>query len=85
MTELSQPAPAKPPRSQWLDVWDQFKNHRGALWGGILFIVIVLWVFLGPLFWSYDPTFIDIRSRNLGPSLAHPFGTDQLGRVRSHA
>jgi peptide/nickel transport system permease protein len=21
----------RPPRSQWLDVWDQFKTHKGAL------------------------------------------------------
>jgi len=69
-----------PPRNQWLDVWDQFKSHKGALYGGILFLVIVLWVFLGPLVWHLDPTQIDIRSRNLGPSWEHPFGTDQLGR-----
>ncbi len=70
----------QPPRSQWRDVWDQFKNHKGALYGGILFLVIVLWVYLGPLLWTIDATHIDIRARNQGPSLAHPFGTDQLGR-----
>ncbi|QBF31306.1 ABC transporter permease [Thalassococcus sp. S3] len=80
MTEISQPVPSRPPRSQWLDVWDQFKTHKGALWGGILFLLIVAAVFLGPFFWTIDPTFIDIRARNQGPSLAHPFGTDQLGR-----
>jgi peptide/nickel transport system permease protein len=80
MTDLSDPIPAKPPRSQWLDVWDQFKTHKGALLGGITFVVIVLSVFLGPWIWSIDPTYIDIRARNQGPSLIHPFGTDQLGR-----
>ena len=80
MTDLSNPVPAKPPRSQWLDVWDQFKTHKGALWGGIIFVIIVVTVFLGPFVWTIDATYIDIRSRNLGPSLAHPFGTDQLGR-----
>jgi len=81
MTDLtSQPTPTKPPRSQWWDVWDQFKSHKGALMGGIVFFLIVLVVFLGPFFWPLDATFIDIRSRNQGPSLAHPFGTDQLGR-----
>ncbi|MCR9125292.1 MAG: ABC transporter permease [Rhodobacteraceae bacterium] len=72
--------PSRPPRSQWRDVWDQFKSHKGALWGGIIFLAIVLLVFLGPIFWTYDPTFIDIRSRNQGMSWQHPFGTDQLGR-----
>lgn len=80
MTELSNPIPSKPPRSQWLDVWDQFKTHRGALLGGILFFLIVASVYLGPFLWDIDATHIDIRSRNQGPSLAHPFGTDQLGR-----
>ena len=69
-----------PPRSQWLDVWDQFKTHKGALMGGILFLLIVLTVYAGPLFGSIDATHIDIRARNQGPNLAHPFGTDQLGR-----
>lgn len=68
------------PRSQWLDVWDQFKTHKGALLGAIILLVIVAVVFLGPLVWSLDATQIDIRARNQGPSWAHPFGTDQLGR-----
>jgi peptide/nickel transport system permease protein len=80
MTELSNPTPTKPPRNQWWDVWDQFKTHRGALIGGIVFILIVLTVFVGPWFWTIEATHIDIRARNQGPSLAHPFGTDQLGR-----
>ena len=74
------PVPDRPPRSQWLDVWDQFKTHKGAMLGGIIFVLIVLAVFLGPWFWDVEATYIDIRSRNQGPSLSHPFGTDQLGR-----
>ena len=70
----------KPPRSQWADVWDQFKHHKGAMAGGIIFLAIVLTVFLGPLVWTVEPTLIDIRARNQGMSLEHPFGTDQLGR-----
>jgi len=67
-------------RSQWWDVWDQFKTHKGALFGAAVFLFIVLAVTVGPLFWTTEPTFIDIRARNSGPMLAHPFGTDQLGR-----
>ena len=81
MTDLTnQPVPARPPRSQWLNVWDQFKHHKGAMAGGIIFFVIVIAVFLGPLVWTIEATHIDIRARNQGLSLAHPFGTDQLGR-----
>ena len=77
---MTEPQPLQPPRSQWRDVWDQFKVHRGALAGGILFVLIVAAVYLGPFIWTVDPTFIDIRARNQGPNLSHPFGTDQLGR-----
>jgi len=68
------------PRNQWLDVWDQFKTHKGALLGLAFFVFIVLGVTLGAYIWPLDAQFIDIRARNQGPSLAHPFGTDQLGR-----
>jgi len=77
---VSGPMPSHPPRSQWRNVWDQFRRHKGAMAGAVVFLVIVLGVFLGPLVWDRLPTFIDIRARNQGPSLDHPFGTDQLGR-----
>ena len=88
MTDTSQsPTPhssvddlQRPARSQWRDIWDQFKVHKGALVGMGFFVFILLFVVIGPLIWPIDPTYIDIRARNSGPSLAHPFGTDQLGR-----
>lgn len=75
--------PVVPPtknRSQWSDVWRQFRSHRGAMVALVLFVGIILFVSIGPLLWRIDPTFVDIRARNQGFSLAHPFGTDQLGR-----
>ena len=69
-----------PGSSYWGDVWLQFKKHKGALLGAIIFFGIVISVMLGPLLWPFEPNAIDIRSRNQGPSLLHPFGTDQLGR-----
>ena len=69
-----------PQRSQWLNVWAQFKTHRGAVMGMAFFIFVSLLVAFGPMFWTLEPNFIDIRAKNQGPSLAHPMGTDQLGR-----
>ena len=69
-----------PPRSQWRDVWDQFRTHRGAMVGMIVFVGIVAFVFLGPYIYSVDPKFINIRARNQGMSWQYPLGTDQLGR-----
>ncbi len=69
-----------PQRNQWLDVWDQFKTHKGAVMGMGFFVAVCIIVALGPLLWTLDSNFIDIRAKNQGPSLAHPMGTDQLGR-----
>lgn len=58
MSELSNPVPARPPRSQWLDVWDQFKSHRGAMFGAFVFVFVVASVYLGPFIWRVDPQFL---------------------------
>ncbi len=80
MTDQTIDLKAAKPRNQWWDVWDQFRTHKGALVGMVIFAIIVLGTLLGPFFWDVDPKYINIRSRELGPSLAHPLGTDQLGR-----
>jgi peptide/nickel transport system permease protein len=67
-------------RSQWWDVWDQFRQHRGAMAGVAVFGAILLLVTVGPWIWTVDPTFNDYRARLSGPTWAHPLGTDQLGR-----
>ena len=89
---LKDKEPSKPPRSQWRDVWDQFRKHKGAVWGGGFLLFITLGVLLGPYLWQLEPTKLDIRNKNWRPiytllwesgakvGWAHPFGTDQLGR-----
>lgn len=62
------------------DLWRNFTRHRGAMAGAVTFGFIMLCVGLGPLIWRIDPGHLDILARDQGPSLAHPFGTDQLGR-----
>ena len=70
----------RPSRNQWWDVWDQFKTHKGAMAGMVVFFSIILFVTAGPWIWTVDPGFINIRARNQGMSWTHPLGTDQLGR-----
>ena len=89
---LKDKEPSKPPRSQWRDVWDQFRKHKGAVWGGGFLLFITLGVVFGPYIWTIDPTTLDIRNKDWRPvytllwdgeakaGWAHPFGTDQLGR-----
>lgn len=50
--------PTAPPRSQWADVWAQFKAHRGAMWGAAVFMAIVFLVVAGPWFYWNDPQIV---------------------------
>ena len=82
MTELK----LERPRSQWRDVWAQFRHHKGAMAALVLLGLLMAFVLVGPLVWQIDPNFIEpntakmFKLRNLPPSWAHPLGTDQLGR-----
>lgn len=46
----------------------------------ILLVTIVVSSLIGPMIYPYAYDKINFRSRNQGPSLIHPLGTDQLGR-----
>ena len=80
MTDKAQTNAINKTNNKWLDVWNEFKNHKGALAGAIIFALIVILVLLGPFVWPYEANGINNRIRNQGPSFAHPLGTDQLGR-----
>jgi peptide/nickel transport system permease protein len=89
---LKDKEPSKPPRSQWVDVWDQFRKHKGALFGGGFLLFITFAVLFGPYIWTLDPQKLDIRNKDLRPIYTaiwdsgakvawnRPFGTDNLGR-----
>lgn len=71
MTEtVSNIQTTRAPRNQWWDVWDQFRTHKGALFGLGFFIFALLFVYVGPLFWTVDSQFIDIRARNTNHMVA---------------
>jgi peptide/nickel transport system permease protein len=73
-------APIAKHRSLWADVWSQYATHKGALFGTVVFFFIVLAVIFGPYIHDLDPQFLNIKDKNQDPSLAHPMGTDNLGR-----
>ena len=66
--------------SPWMIVWVAIRSHKGALVGAGVFAFIILAVTIGPILYTIDPQVPDVSIRNLSPSLAHPFGTDNLGR-----
>lgn len=59
--------------------WNKYKKNKGGVVGFYLFLVILLIAIFVPFFPIYDPNSIQFGSF-LPPSLAHPFGTDELGR-----
>ena len=58
----------------------QFSRNRTALVGLILILTLVLLGLLAPLVAPYHYATIDPINANKGPSAAHWFGTDNLGR-----
>lgn len=48
--------------------------------GLFVFIFILLAVYVGPYIHTVAPNAINVKARNQWPSLAHPFGTDNLGK-----
>src|SRR5438874_9820068 len=84
--ELARPATVaaaalrRPWRSLWSDAWRQFRRHRLAMFGVVVFAILLLATLLGPFVYRTSSDAIDYGSGLLGPSLQHPFGTDDLGR-----
>jgi peptide/nickel transport system permease protein len=63
-----------------LESWRRFRRHRLAVMSTVIFVLIVLTVVLGPLWWQVPINDIDFSARLAGPSWQHPFGTDDLGQ-----
>ncbi|MCX7288971.1 MAG: ABC transporter permease [Rhodobacterales bacterium] len=75
-------AAAEKPASQRRDIWNQFRTHKGALFGLITLGILIVAVLIGPYLWVPEKLSVAeaIKLKNQGPSLRFPFGTDQLGR-----
>jgi peptide/nickel transport system permease protein len=70
----------RPPRSLWTDAWHQFTRHKLAMAGLIVLTVLSLGTLIGPYIYTTPINAIDFKISIQGPSAAHPFGTDDLGR-----
>jgi peptide/nickel transport system permease protein len=62
------------------EAWRRYRRHKLAVVSAALLLVLVLAVVLGPYLWRVGIDEIDFTARLQGPSLAHPFGTDDLGQ-----
>jgi len=71
------PVPAGAPRSRILR---RLARHRLGIFSAGLLLLIVLACVAGPWLSPFGANRIDLAARDLGPSLAHWMGTDELGR-----
>jgi len=67
--------------SLWRDAWRRLRRNRMAVASGALLALIGLLTLAAPILPGVaDPTAQDLALGARGPALAHPFGTDLLGR-----
>jgi peptide/nickel transport system permease protein len=77
------PALVQKRRSQGRIIFDRFIRNKAAIGGAIFLILLFVFCSLGPLFWQVDPkqqNILSISETLAPPSLAHPLGTDDVGR-----
>ena len=68
-------------RTPWSEFWRKFRKQRVALAAGIFVLLLIVVALAAPHIVPYDPeNFFDYDALNAGPSAAHWFGVDSLGR-----
>jgi peptide/nickel transport system permease protein len=63
-------------------LWQQihaFARHRLAIAGVVVLVILVIFCFLGPLFYHTDQVHTNLAEINRPPSGSHPLGTDNVG------
>ena len=77
------PALVQKRRSQARIIFDRFMRNKAAIGGAVFLILLFLFCFMGPALWRTDPdaqNILSVSETLAPPSLAHPLGTDDVGR-----
>ncbi len=77
------PALVQKRRSQARIIFDRFVRNKAAIGGAVFLMLLFFFCFVGPALWRTDPNAQNILSVSetlATPSLAHPLGTDDVGR-----
>ena len=64
----------------WRIAWDRFRRNKTAMFGGILFLVIVLLTIFVPIFSRFNINDFILDQKKLPPSSEYWLGTDEQGR-----
>ena len=67
-------------QSEFVRVFKELRKNNTAMLGLCILLVEIILVILAPVIAPYDYTAMDIVAAQQGPSAAHWFGTDELGR-----
>lgn len=66
--------------SQRQRTWRRFAKHKGALLGIFIVAFLILVALTAQWIAPYDPNKTNLRLRGASPTMAHPFGNDDIGR-----
>ncbi|MGY3583000.1 peptide/nickel transport system permease protein [Bradyrhizobium sp. USDA 4341] len=77
---LASPSAERRGYSPWRETWRRYRRHRPAVVSAVLLLLLIAAVVIGPFVWRVSMSDIDVVAGMQGPSLAHPFGTDDLGQ-----
>jgi peptide/nickel transport system permease protein len=61
-------------------VWRSYRRHKPAMIGTAIIVILALAAIFAPYLTPYDPEKTELDMMLQPPSLAHPMGTDELGR-----
>ena len=68
-------------RTPMTEFWLKFKRQPVAIAAGLFVLFLIILAFIGPFISPYDPeNYFDYDFVNEGPSAAHWFGVDAMGR-----
>jgi peptide/nickel transport system permease protein len=67
-------------RGRRTGVWSRFRQHRLALLGVAMLLILTVGAVGAPVISKYDPYSVDLSAYRTGPSAQHLLGTDSAGR-----
>lgn len=71
---------SRPTTTYFKDAWRRLRANKIAMAALVLLVLLVIMAIVGPMLSEYSSSAQDTTMINKGPSSAHFFGTDSLGR-----
>jgi peptide/nickel transport system permease protein len=72
--------PASKPRSAFRRGLEVFLENRLSVTGVVVVVIMLVFCFIGPIFYHGDITTVNFGVETLPPGAGHPLGTDSLGQ-----